>query len=103
MTEVHMKYHVNKVDNNDVSQDDFVRSMQRAAEAQDELLRRLFGFIPQHPDHHYVDRERYIKVMNSVVQDFKLLSGDPDLVLFVFEQLSRSPRFYDDIIMDPNE
>lgn len=68
-------------------------SMQRVAIAQEELLRRLFGFVPDQPENYVVTREDYTKAMKSVQKDFDLVEGDPDLVLFILEQLSRSPRF----------
>lgn len=75
---------------------EFEASMQRVVRAHDELLRRLFGFVPEKPGDYVVRREDYARVMESVEQDFGLEEGDPDLVLFVLEQLSRSPRFAKD-------
>lgn len=62
--------------------DEFTTSMQRVARAHDELLRRLFGFVPERPGDFVVRREEYARVMESVAQDFGLEEGDPDLVLF---------------------
>ena len=95
MSENPAKYHINvrsKQENCD-EVDLFKKSMQRVAKAHDELLRRLFGFVPDEPATYVVTRRKYTKAMKSVQKDFDLIEGDPDLVLFIFEQLSRSPRF----------
>ncbi|OLN28960.1 hypothetical protein [Desulfosporosinus metallidurans] len=75
--------------------DPFQESMQRVAKAHDKLLQRLFGFVPDQPETYVVSRKKYTKAMKSVQQDFDLVEGDPDFILFIFEQLSRSPRFTD--------
>lgn len=75
--------------------DPFQESMQRVTKAHDKLLQRLFGFVPDQPEIYVVSREKYAKAMKSVQQDFDLVEGDPDFILFIFEQLSRSPRFTD--------
>ena len=62
---------------------------------QDSRLKNLFGFIPVHPADYIVDRKAYIKAMIKVQQEFQLEEGDPRLVLFVLEQLSRSPKITD--------
>lgn len=95
MSEIPVKYRVNvrpKQEDCDEA-DQFRMSMRRVAIAHDELLRRLFGFVPDQPRAYVVTREDYAKTMISVQRDFNLLEGDPDLVLFILEQLSRSPRF----------
>ena len=76
--------------------DEFEASIQRAARAHDELLSRLFGYVPQTPSELVVSREDYTIAMQSVQNDFGLVEGDRDLVLFILEQLSRSPRFMND-------
>ena len=97
MSEDPAKYYVNgrakKEKCNEV--EPFQKSLKRVAKAQDELLRRLFGFIPDQPETYVVSREKYAKAIKSVQQDFDLVEGDPDFILFIFEQLSRSPRFAD--------
>lgn len=72
---------------------EFNKSMKRVAEAQDALLTRLFGSVPENPADYEVTREEYRKAMEETQKEFSLVEGDPDLVLFVLEQLSRSPRF----------
>lgn len=74
----------------------FNDSMARVKSAQDELLKKLFGSVPDNPGEHVVTREAYTKAMKDVQAEFGLVEGDPDLVLFVLEQLSRSPRFEND-------
>lgn len=97
MSEEPAKYDANgsakKEKCNDV--DPFQESMQRVAKAHDKLLQRLFGFVPDQPETYVVCRRKYAKAMKSVQQDFDLVEGDPDFILFIFEQLSRSPRFTD--------
>lgn len=73
--------------------EEFRASMQRVVRAHDELLRRLLGFVPERPGDYIVTRRDYAKAMQSVQKEFGLVEGDPDFILFVLEQLSRSPRF----------
>lgn len=61
----------------------------------DNLLKKLFGFVPENPGDYYVKRKTYTTAMKEVQKEFHLEKGDPRLVLFVLEQLSRSPRFID--------
>lgn len=63
--------------------------------AHDNLLKKLFGFVPENPSDYFVERKAYAKAMKEVKKEFQLEEGDPRLVLFVLEQLSRSPRFID--------
>lgn len=91
MSEDPAKYYVNTEECEEV--DPFIKSMQRVAKIHDELLKRLFGFVPDKPETLVVSRKKYTKAMKSVQQDFDLVEGDPDFILFVFEQLSRSPLF----------
>ena len=63
--------------------------------AHDNLLKKLFGFVPENPGDYFIERKAYTKAMKEVQQEFQLEEGDPRLVLFVLEQLSRSPRFID--------
>lgn len=42
-----------------------------------------------------MERKVYTKAMKEVQIEFQLEEGDPRLVLFVLEQLCRSPRFID--------
>jgi len=55
----------------------------------------LFEFVPQRPGDYVVERKVYIKAMFEVEQETQLGEGDPRLVLFVLEQLSRSPKIID--------
>lgn len=64
-------------------------------EAHDNLLKKLFGFVPENPGDYLVERKVYAKAMKEVQKEFRLEEGDPRLVLFILEQLSRSPRFID--------
>lgn len=73
-------------------QEQFERSRKRVYDAQDDLLTKLFGSVPENPAEFEVTREEYIKAMDEVKAEHGLQEGDPDLVLFVLEQLSRSPR-----------
>lgn len=75
---------------------DFNKSRKRVYEAQDALLTKLFGYVPDEPGCHFVTREAYTKAKIEVQKEFGLVEGDSDLVLFVLEQLSRSPRFLDE-------
>lgn len=84
---------VSNVTNDDI--DDFNNDMRYVYAAHDSLLTKLFGFVPENPGEYFVERKVYIKAMREVQKDFQLEEGDPRLVLFVLEQLSRSPRFID--------
>ena len=42
--------------------------------AQDRLLEKLFGFVPERPGDYVVDRKSYIKGMMEVEKDFQLMS-----------------------------
>lgn len=74
-------------------QADFADSMRVVAEAHDELLKRLFGEIPEDVGSMVVSKEKYTEVMKEIQREYGLVEGNPDLMLFVFEQLSRSPQF----------
>lgn len=60
--------------------------------AQDNLLKKLFGFVPEHPGDYSVSRKVYVKAVKEIQKEFHLEEGNPKLVLFVLEQLSRSPK-----------
>jgi hypothetical protein len=60
------------------------------------LLTKLFGSVPEAPGKCEVTRSAYKKAMNEVKEEFSLVEGDPDTVLFMLEQLSRSPRFIEE-------
>ena len=64
--------------------------------AHDELLRRLFGEVPKDVRSLVVSRERYTEVMKDIQKEYGLGEGSPNHMLFVFEQLSRAPKFKED-------
>lgn len=72
---------------------DFEKSRKRVYAAHDALLVKLFGYVPEVPGELTVDRPAYVKAMHEVQEEYGLVDGDSDMVLFVLEQLSRSPRF----------
>ena len=72
---------------------EFETSVKRAYDAHDKLLQKLFGYVPKNPGELTVSREDYTVAMEAVQKETGLIEGDPDLVLFVLEQLSRSPKF----------
>ena len=96
MSEEPARYNVNVIFDQEKCEeiDPFIKSMRRVAKAHDELLLRLFGLMTNEPETYVVSRKKYTEAMKSVQSDFNLIEGDPDFVLFIFEQLSRSPRFY---------
>jgi hypothetical protein len=65
----------------------------KATMAHDEILERLFGSVPDNPSDFTCTREEYDEAMEAVGEKYGYNAGNPDLVLFVLEQLSRSPRF----------
>ena len=71
----------------------FNAAMKKAHEAHNDLLKRLFGEVPKDVGSMVVSREKYAGTMREVQKDHGLIEGNPDLVLFVLEQLSRSPKF----------
>lgn len=75
--------------------DNFNNDRRYVYDAHNKLLRILFGFVPENPSDYLVERKVYAKAMKEVQKEFGLEEGDPRLVLFVLEQLSRSPRFID--------
>jgi len=75
---------------------DFVNAMILVSKAHDELLRRLFGGVPVNVKFLAVSREKYTEVMQDIQKEYGLGEGSPNHMLFVFEQLSRSPRFEED-------
>lgn len=81
----------NKVPDKDTQE--FEASVNRVSRAHNALLTKLFGFVPENPGEYIVSHKEYIKAMEEVQQEFRLVEGDPDFVLFILEQLSRSPRF----------
>ena len=72
---------------------EFEIERQKACTAQDALLIRLFGTVPAVPGDFETTREEYEKAMLSTEVEYGYTAGNPNLVLFVLEQLSRSPRF----------
>ena len=76
----------------------FEDAMQAVRKAHDELLRRLFGEVPEDVGSKTVSREKYTEVMKEIQKEYGLLEGNPDLMLFIFEQLSRSPKFEEDAL-----
>lgn len=95
MSEEPARYNVNVISDQEKCEevDPFIKSMRRVAKAHDELLLRLLGSVTE-PETYVVSRKEYTEAMKSIQHDFDLVEGDPDFVLFIFEQLSRSPRFY---------
>jgi len=75
---------------------EFEKARKRVYEAHDSLLIKLFGYIPGEPGNYTVSRSAYTKAMHEVQKETGLVEGDPDMILFVLEQLSRSPRFLDE-------
>lgn len=75
--------------------DDFNNAVEYVYVAHDNLLKKLFGFVPENPSDYFVERKTYAKAMKEVQEEFHLEEGNPRLVLFILEQLIRSPRFID--------
>lgn len=71
------------------------KGFQFVHDAQDSLLKKLFGFVPRRPGDYTVDHTAYIKTFFEVEQEFQLVEGDPRLALFVLEQIFRSPKIID--------
>jgi hypothetical protein len=71
----------------------FEEARTKATKAHDEILLRLFGSVPDDPSDCEVTREAYEDAMEAVGIEYGYSAGNPDLILFVLEQLSRSPRF----------
>jgi len=72
---------------------EFEDAMQTVRKAHDELLKRVFGKVPEDVSSMIVSREKYTETMKEIQKEYGLVEGNPDLILFVFEQLSRSPQF----------
>lgn len=83
-------------DNKQDYEKEFEASRKRVYEAHDTLLKKLFGYVPGDPENYTVTRSAYKEAMHEVQDEYQLVEGDPDMVLFVLEQLSRSPRFIDE-------
>ena len=75
----------------------FEKSRRHVYHAQDALLKKLFGFVPDRPGDYSIARNVYIKAMLEVQKDFELEEGNPILILFILEQLSRSPKIVDSL------
>jgi len=75
---------------------EFASSVTLVSKAHDELLRRLFGEIPENVGSLVVSKEKYTEVMKEIQKEYGLGEGSPNHMLFVFEQLSRSPKFKED-------
>ncbi|MBK5243239.1 hypothetical protein [Clostridium sp.] len=58
-------------------------------------LEKDFQFVPERPGDYVIDRKAYIKAMFEVENEFQLGERGPRLVLFVLEQLYRSPKIVD--------
>jgi hypothetical protein len=67
----------------------------KATKAVDTLLQKLFGSVPEKPSDFVASRADYKKSMEEVEQEFGYTDGNPDVILFILEQLSRSPRLTD--------
>ena len=83
------------MDNLEVDIDTFEKNRLHVYHAQDALLKKLFDFVPDRPGDYSIDRNVYIKAMLEVQKDFELEEGNPILILFILEQLSRSPKIVD--------
>jgi hypothetical protein len=86
---------VNKAQNQEIK--DFEDMRQKVAKAHDSILEKLFGFIPDNPGDYEVSREDYKKAMEEVEKEFNIKEGDEAFLPFIFEQLSRSPRFKEEL------
>ena len=75
---------------------EFASSVILVSRAHDELLRRLFGKIPEDVGSLVVSREKYTEAMKEIQKEYGLGESSPNHMLFVFEQLSRSPKFKED-------
>jgi len=75
---------------------EFASSVALVSGAHDELLRRLFGEIPADVGALVVSKNKYTEVMQEIQKEYGLGEGSPNHMLFVFEQLSRSPIFEED-------
>lgn len=80
----------------DTGSQDFANSIALVSTAHDELLRRLFGEVPADVGSQTVLREKYTEVMKEIQKEYGLGESSPNHMLFVFEQLSRSPKFKED-------
>lgn len=72
---------------------EMAKSMRKVSQAHDELLERLFGFVPDVPGEYTTTRAQYARAMREIQKAYGLTAGNPELALFVLEQLSRSPKF----------
>jgi hypothetical protein len=75
----------------------FEKDMQYVYVPQDSLLKKLFDFVPDRPGDYSMDRKVYIKAMLEVQKEFQLEEGNTKLLLFILEQLSRSPKIIDSL------
>ena len=83
------------MDNLEADINNFEKNRQHVYDAEDALLKKLFGFVPDWPSDYSINRNVYIKAMLEVQKDFKLEEGNPILILFILEQLSRLPKILD--------
>lgn len=71
----------------------FEDDMSYVAKAHDSLLCYLFGEVPEDISKKVVSRNEYKEALQAIQKDYGLTEGDSRYVLFVLEQLSRSPKF----------
>ena len=66
--------------------------MERVRKIHDEFLYELFGDkIPEDLSRIVVSREAYTKARDTIEKKYGLRQGHPDYLLWVLQQLSRSP------------
>lgn len=57
--------------------DNFNKNMKYAYAAHDNLLKKLFDFVPENPGDYLVERKVYTKAMKEVQKEFRLEEGHP--------------------------
>lgn len=74
---------------------DFELSIKRASEAQDALLQKLLGQVPNNPADFEVTKSAYKEAAAIIEREYNFTESEG--VLFLLEQLSRSPRIAEEV------
>lgn len=63
-------------------------------EAYNDLMTRMFGVVPQHPEEYSVSREEYVQHMEAIQEIYGLTHGHPKFLEFMLTLAGRSPIIY---------
>lgn len=61
-------------------------------QAYNDLMTRMFGVVPQHPEEYTIEREQYVQHMAAIQKIYGLNHGHPKFLEFMLTLAGRSPK-----------